>query len=56
MSSCDDNRPHGGVPATPATYCGHKKTQKRTPLGEVIDREKSAYAVVEDDYDDYGIC
>lgn len=54
--NCDDDRPHGGVPSVPATFCGYKEKQKRTPLGEVDDREKSAYAVVCDDYDDYSFC
>lgn len=53
-NKCDDDRPHGGVPSVPAIICGYKGKQKRTPLGEIIERERSAYAVVCDE-DDYGL-
>lgn len=42
MSDCPNNRPHGGVEATPAQDCDKRK-QKRTPLGELSDREVGAF-------------
>lgn len=56
MSNCNDSRPHGGSIAIPSTRCGYDPKQKRVLLGnEWTEREKSAYAVVDDESCDYSI-